>query len=192
MKNNQEDKSMDKADEKVIISIRSRAPLCEPFLKVSKILDMGDTGNYLSLCNDRIAEAELIDGEDVRIDFVNFPDMELTAAGVRICQNILDSYVSEDIIADAQEALYGEKAVRTHINIISQTLRETNLYGLVRVYIKSDARIRRFVAEEICQRFIPVRCFRAIRNMYYGIFVRIKYRGLISVCGRIAAENDVY
>ena len=182
---------MDKTDEKVIASIRSRETLCEPFLKVSKILDMGGTGNYISLCNDRNAEAELVDGEDVRMDFVNFPDMELTAAGVRICRNILDSYVSEDIIADAHEALCEEKVVRTHINIISQTLCEINIYGLVRAYIKSDARIRRFVAEEICQRFIPVRCFRAIRNMYYGIFVRIKYRGLISVCGRIAAENYV-
>lgn len=173
---------MDKADEKVMASIRRREPLCEPFLKISKILETGGMGNYLSLCNDRIADAELIDGEDVRIDFMNFPDMELTAAGVRICRKILECYVSGDIIADAHEALCEEKSARAHINIISQMLRQTEMKELAKVLMKSDdVRIRRFVIAEICQRNIFARCFRKIRSAYYNILVRIKYRGLLSI-----------
>ncbi|MDE7207537.1 MAG: hypothetical protein K2N90_10350 [Lachnospiraceae bacterium] len=183
---------MNKADEKVIVSIKNREPFCEPFIKLSLILKTGgvEADGYLGMCGDRISNALLVDGEDVRIDFVNFPDMELTAAGVRICREILECYVSEDIIADAHEALCEEKATRTHINIISQTLREMNLYGLVRAFIESDARIRQFVVMEICQRFILIRCFRAIRNVYYNIGVRIKYRGLLSICSKAAAAYN--
>lgn len=102
---------MDKTDEKVMVSIRRRELLCEPFIKLSLILKTGgiEAEGYLGMCGDRISDALLIDGEDVRIDFVNFPDMELTAAGVRICRDILGRYVSEEFIADAFEALTEEK-----------------------------------------------------------------------------------
>lgn len=181
---------MDKADEKVMISIRRREPLCEPFIKLSLILKTGgiEAEGYLGMCGNRISDALLIDGEDVRIDFMNFPDMELTAAGVRMCRKILGCYVSGDIIADALEALTEEKAERTHINIISQTLREMKLYGLARAFIESDAKIRRFVVAEVCQRSILIRCFRKMQGAYYSVLVRIKYRGLLSICGKVAAE----
>lgn len=180
---------MDKTDEKVMVSIRRRELLCEPFIKLSLILKTGgiEAEGYLGMCGDRISDALLIDGEDVRIDFVNFPDMELTAAGVRICRDILGCYVSEEFIADALEALTEEKTVRAHINIISQTLREMKLYGLARAFIKSDARIRRFVVAEVCQRLILIRCFRKMQSAYYSVLVRIKYRGLLSICGKVAA-----
>lgn len=183
---------MDKADKRVMKSIRSREPLCEPFIKLSMILKTGGikADGYLGMCGDRISDALLIDGEDVRIDFVNFPDMELTAAGVRICRDILECYVSGDIVSDAYVALMEEKVVRVHVNTISQTLQEMKLRGLVSAFIKSDSRIRRFVVEEICQRSILIRCFRKIRGVYYGILVRVKYYELFSGVGRIAAENS--
>ena len=181
---------MDKTDEKVMVSIRRREPLCEPFIKLSLILKTGgiEAEGYLGMCGDRISDALLIDGEDVRIDFVNFPDMELTATGVRICRDILGCYVSEEIIANALEALTEEKTVRAHINIISQTLREMKLYGLIRAFINSNARIRQFVVAEVCQRSILIRCFRKMQRAYYSVLVRIKYRGLLSICGKVAAE----
>lgn len=61
--------------------------------------------------------------------------------------------------------------------------------GLASAFIKSDTRIRRFVVTEICQRSILVRCFRKIRSVYYGILVRVKYHGLLSAVGRIAADT---
>ncbi len=180
---------MNKADEKVMVSIRSREPLCEPFIRLSMIFKTGgiESEGYLGMCGGRIADMELIDGEEVRIDFINFPDMELTATGVMICRKILECYVPSNIIADAHEALTAEKKINTHINIISQTLREMNLYGLTRAFIKSDARIRRFVIAEICQRSIFFRCFRKMQNTYYDIFVRIKYHGLLAICNNVVA-----
>lgn len=182
---------MDRKDKKVMISIRRREPLCEPFIKLSLILKTGgiEAEGYLGMCGDRISDALLIDGEDVRIDFVNFPDIELTAAGVRICRDILGRYVSEEIIADALEALAEEKVERAHINIISQTLREMKLYGLARAFIESDKGIRRFIIAEICQRSILIGCFRKIRSVYYCILVRVKYHGLLSTVGRIVADT---
>lgn len=172
---------MDKTDEKVMASIRRREGLCEPFLRVGKILDVGGVGNYLSLCSNRIADAELIDGENVRIDFINFPDLELTAEGVRICRKILECYVSDDIIADAHEALCEETEARECANAISRLLKKMKLRELARAYIKSGARIRRFVITEICQRLILVRCARKMRSLFYSVFVRIKYRGLFKI-----------
>lgn len=184
---------MDKADKRVMVSIKSREPLCEPFIKLSMILKTGgiEADGYLGMCGERISDALLIDGEDVRIDFVNFPDMELTAAGVRICRDILECYVSGDIISDAYVALMEEKAVRVHVNTISQTLREMKPQGLVSAFIKSDSRVRRFVVTEICQRSILIRCFGKIRSVYYGILVQVKYHGLLSAVGRIAVDTVV-
>lgn len=181
---------MDRTGKKIMESIRRRDPLGEPLIKLSSILKAGGVGaeGYLGMCGDRIADAELIDGEDVRIDFMNFPNMDLTAAGVRICREILKCYVSEDIVADAHEALRLEKSERSHINLISQTLRQMNLWGLARAFVELDARIRRFVAAEICQRFILVTCFRKMRSVYYNILVQVKYHGMLSNIGRIAAD----
>lgn len=181
---------MNSADERVMLSIRNREPLCEPFLKLSLILKTGgiETAGYLGMCSDRIADMQLIDGEDVMIDFANFPDMELTAAGVRICQEILQCFVSDEIIADAQEALSRERGTRARVNLISQTLRQMSLWGLARAFMKSDASIRRFIVTEACQRLILVRCFRKMSSVYHSVRVRIKYHGLLSLVGRIAAD----
>ena len=47
---------MDKTDEKVMVSIRRREPLCEPFIKLSLILKTGgiEAEGYLGMCGDRI------------------------------------------------------------------------------------------------------------------------------------------
>lgn len=181
---------MNSADERVMLSIRNREPLCEPFLKLSLILKTGgiETAGYLGMCSDRIADAKLIDGEDVMIDFANFPDMELTAAGVRTCQEILRCFVSDEVIADAQEALSRERGTRARVNLISRTLRQMSLWGLVRAFVKSDAAIRRFIVTEACQRLILVRCFRKMSSAYHSVRVRIKYHGLLSLVGRVAAD----
>lgn len=65
--------------------------------------------------------------------------------------------------------------------------RRKPLDGPVRAFIKSDARIRRFVVAEVCQRSILIGCFRKMQSAYYSVLVRIKYRGLLSICGKVAA-----
>ena len=51
---------MNKADEKVMASIKRREPLCEPFIKLSLILKTGGVkgDGYLGMCGDRLAQAE--------------------------------------------------------------------------------------------------------------------------------------
>lgn len=174
-------------DEKIMEAIRKREPLEEPYLNVSKILEAGGSGMYLSLCSDRIAESELIDGEDVCINFVDFPDLLVTAEGVRVCREILECYVSKGIVLDAYKALCNEAELRESINAYAKMLRDIKLVGLFRMYIKSAKGDRRYVAAELCQRFILAGCIRRVRGLYYDIFVRIKYRGLLSICSKAAA-----
>lgn len=185
---------MNKEDEKILIAIKRREPIEEPFLKLSKILDIGKTGNYLSLCSDRIADAELIDGESVRIDFLNFHDLLLTAEGVRVCREILEGYVSDDILKDAYEALCEEAAVRESVNYIARLLREMKWSELFHTYKNSEERIRNLVVAEIRERLILFGCREKIHSLFYNVFVRVKYHRLISVCGKIAedmvAKND--
>lgn len=180
---------MEQTDERIFTAIKRREPLELPFLRISTILEVGDVGMYLSLCNERVEEAELIDGEDVRIDFMNFPDLLLTADGVRICRDILECYVSDDIIADAFEALCWEEVSRAAIDNLAQILREMKLRELLRAYIKSDMRTRRFVIAEFFQRSALCKCMRKMHSMIRGAIVKVKYHDLISACRRIAADE---
>ena len=173
---------MMKTDDKIMEAIKRRRPFEDPVLKLSTILETGDIGMYLSLCADRINEAELIDGEDVRIDFMNFPDLLLTADGVWICRDILECYVSGDIVADAFEALCREEVERASVNDIALILREMKLNGLFRTCMKSDVRIRRLVIAEIFQRSIPCKCMRMMWSLLRQATVRVKHYDLIAVC----------
>lgn len=174
--------TMEETNERIMAAIKRREPTEPPFLRISTILEVGDVGMYLSLCADRIAEAELIDGEDVRIEFLNFPDLLLTADGVRICRNILECYVSSDIVADAFEALCREEVARATIDNVAQVIREMKMPELFRTYIKSDTQTQQLVIVEFCQRSSLCKCMRKMRSLFSDAIVRIKYHDLISIC----------
>lgn len=178
--------------EKVFHAIKTREPLETPFLSLRLILKTGgiEAAGYLGMCSDRIAEADLIDGEDVRIDFINFPDLLLSADGVRECRNILENYVSNDIIADAFKALCHEESIRAEISILAAKLRELGAVNLIKLYVKcGDKQIRQFVAAEAYHRFFLSGILRKLRSLFYSGFVRVKYHRLFSVVD--TAINDI-
>jgi len=96
---------MNKANEKIMTAIKQRGDLCIPFLTVGKILETAGMGAWTGLCCDRIADAGLIDGTDVCINFLNIPDLEVTAEGLRKCREILECYAPQDILKDAHKIL---------------------------------------------------------------------------------------
>lgn len=170
--------------EKVFHAIKTREPLEAPFLSLGLILKTGgiEAAGYLGMCSDRIAAADLIDGEDVRIDFMNFPDLLLSADGVRECRDILENYVSKDIIADAFEALYHEESIRAEISILAGSLRELGVVNLIKLYTKCrDRQIRQFVVAEAYHRFFLLGIVRKFQSLFYSLLVRIKYHQLLSV-----------
>lgn len=168
---------------KVFHAIKTREPLETPFLSLGLILKTGsiEAEGYLGMCSDRIAEADLIDEEDVRIDFINFPDLLLSADGVRECRNILENYVSKDIIADAFEALCHKESIRAEISILAARLRELGAINLIKLYVKcGDKRIRQYVVAEAYHRSFLSGIIRQLRSRFYDVLVCVKYHRLLS------------
>lgn len=169
--------------EKVFHAIKTREPLEPPFLSLGLILKTGgiEAAGYLGMCSDRIAEAELIDGEDVRIDFINFPDLLLSADGVRTCRKILENYVSDNIITDAFETLCDEESIRAEINMMAGMLRELGGIGLIKMYARcKDKQIRKYIAAEAYHRSFLSGIVRQLRILFYDVLVRVKYHRLLS------------
>lgn len=179
-----------KSNEKIMTAIKQRGDLCEPFLTVGKILKAGGMENWTGLCCDRIADAELIDMENVRVDFVNIGDMELTAKGVWRCREILGSYVSEDVLADAYELLRLEESARYHINEVARILREMGWRDLFNVLTKGDTREKVYAREEVRQRLCFGGIRESLRKRYYNIVARVKFRDLLAVCKRVRKEYE--
>ncbi len=178
--------------ERVMIAIKTRKPLETPLLSLGVILKTGgiDANGYLSMCADRIAEADLIDEEDILIDFVNFPDLLLSADGVKKCRDILENYVSRDIVADAFEALCHEESIRAEISILAARLRGLGTVNLVKLYAKCrDRQIRQFVAVEAYHRSFLLGIVRKLRSLFYSVFVHVKHHRILSVVD--IALNDI-
>lgn len=173
---------MNKANEKIMTAIRQRGDLCDPFLTVGKILETGGMKNWTNSCCSRIVDAELVDGEEIRIDFLNTPDLQVTASGMRKCRDILESYVSQDVLKDAHEALCLEESVRYHINEVARILREMKWRDLLNVFAKGDVQEKTFAKEEVWQRLCFGAARESLRKQYYNIVARVKYRHLIAVC----------
>ena len=65
-----------KSKDRMIRAIRSRKNLESPVINLKKLLASGGMEHYLDLCSDRLADKLMIDGEDTKMNFADFPDME--------------------------------------------------------------------------------------------------------------------
>lgn len=171
-----------KSNEKIMTAIKRRESLCTPFLTVSKILETAGMGAWTGLCCDRIADAELIDGEDVRIDFLHIGDLELTAEGVRCCREILEHYISWDVLKKVHELLCLEESARYHINEVARILRGMGWRDLLNVLAKGEPDEKVYAREEIRQRLCLADYREKVSRLFYNIVARAKYRHLIAVC----------
>lgn len=171
-----------KSNEKIMAAIKQRKSLCDPFLTVSKIFETDGMGTWTGVCCERIAAAELIDGENVRITFFDMPNLELTAEGLRVCRGILECYVSPEILADACEMLCSETSVRVSINEVARILREMKWRDLFGICVKEDERMRMYAAAEIRQRLTLAECREKLKELFCNFYVRVRYRHLIAVC----------
>lgn len=171
-----------KTNEKIMTAIKRRESLYDPFLTVGKILEAGGMGNWTALCCERVANAELIDGTDVRINFLNMPDLEVTAEGLRKCREILECYASQDVLKDAHKLLCLEESARYHINEVARILREMGWRDLFNVLAKGDAREKVYAREELRQRLCLGAYREKVRRLFCDVIARVKYRHLLDVC----------
>lgn len=175
--------------EKILMAIKSRKSLKGPYLSLGVILKEGgiETDGYLGMCAERIAEAELIDWEDVQIDFTNFPDLLLSADGVMECRDILKNYVSEKGLENVFVRMCLEESIRAEINMLAARLREARVPELIRTYIKcSDPWVRKVVITEAYHRTLLAEAARTLQSLFYNAGMKIKYHGLLSMIDRAA------
>lgn len=186
-----EDEVVIKRDVLIYKAIRERRDIEEPFLQLSTILKAGgiSAAGYLQMCADRIAEADLLDDEDVRIVFERFPDLLLSSDGVWVCRDILEKYVSPGIWWDAYEILCLEEERRYHISQMAKLLRAQDLKGLYKMYQEApDVKIKRWVLAEVYYRSAPAAFVRKVKKTFRCLVVRVKHRRLLSFVKTVAGK----
>lgn len=183
----------------IIPFIRNRSSVEPIKLSLSGILKINGMEQYLLLCSDRIASAELIDGEDVEIDFVNFPDLILSENGIFICRKILAGYTGEEGLINLWHWTIEENEIRRLMNQYLEILRGMERKELRKILrgAKPAIQVHEQIAEKVreqCREELKSRCLinriRIFLMKYFlEIYIRIKYAGLISVLKECTNET---
>lgn len=183
------------AMERTLTVIRQREDLDKPTLSVQLILQTGGMGMYSNMCCDRISDEGLIDGEEVQIDFANFPDIKLTADGIMQCRDILESYVQDNILVDAFSLLCEVEQMDREIHKMAKLYRNMSVIELVMVYKEMDnypedeniRRIKKYISAEIWNRSIFAVMKRKISKFIGDVYLKVKYRGIFQYMKLAAA-----
>lgn len=179
----------------IIPFIRDRKNVDPVSLSLKGILAINNMEQYLALCSDRIAAAGLIDGEDVDIDYVNFPNLILTEKGIMICRKILIGYTGEDKLFDLWDFVIDENAIRRSMNdqiLCCRTLKSRHLRRFLRnpkkflpdidQRDKSIAeKLKLQFREELKSRSLINRARILAKKCIREIYFRIKYGWIISL-----------
>ena len=170
---------MESARERALTAIKARKDLSPPMISVYNLLRIGKVETWAGQCCDRIADANLIDMEDVQIDFINMPGLCLTADGIMACQDILESYIGKDTIRDTFKWMCSEEFINDNINIAVQVLRNLNGLRLRKLYREADTlqlsegiNARELIREEMRQRSPFMALARIVKKEYQLLPVR--------------------
>lgn len=188
---NREDLIMSKADKEILTAIRNRRDLERPMVSVRGLLKQVDRENYLDMCCSRLADSELLDGEDACIDFTDFPNIELSADGLQSCKSILECYISRDLLAQVYGFTCRTERMNCAINNYAEILRGMTAFQLLKAHLGmkpgEDAAV--YIRAELWSRFI----FAAIvRKVQYGctkLYVHIKYHRIFRAARNAVAEG---
>ena len=170
---------METVKERALTAIENRSDLSQPTITVYNLLKAVKVESWAGLCCSRIADANLIDMEDIIIDFLNPPGLCLTADGVRICRNILESYIDKEMLCNVFEWMRSEKSINEDVNTAVQVLRNMSGPRLRKLYREADSlqipesiNARELISEEIRQRSPLSGVFRKIRKEYRLLPIR--------------------
>ncbi|WP_394524353.1 hypothetical protein [Lacrimispora sp. JR3] len=170
---------MESVKERALTAIKARKDLSPPMISVYNLLRIGKVETWAGQCCDRIADANLIDMEDVQIDFINMPGLCLTADGIMACQDILESYIGKDTIRDAFKWMCSEESINADVNTAVQVLRGLNGWRLRKLYREADSlqlsegiNARELIREEMHQRSPFMALARKVKKEYRLLPVR--------------------
>lgn len=182
--------------DRMITAIRSRKNLEPTFISLRKLLASGNMEHYLQLCSDRLADELMIDGENTRLNFIDFPDILFTSDGLFNCRHILENYLSIDVLMDAWQLLLDEECTNKEVNSLAAAFRKMKLKELWQCYKNTDLRkdteagqiVKEWLEWEVRSRFTFSGIRRKAREALTRVYVKIKYKGLFDII-RTAAEK---
>jgi hypothetical protein len=173
------EENMESARERALTAIKARKDLSPPMISVYNLLRIGKVETWAGLCCDRIADANLIDMEDVHIDFINMPGLCLTADGIMVCRDILESYIGKETLRNAFKWMCSEESINANINTAVQVLRDMSNSGLKKLYKEAESlqfpesvSARELIQEEMRQRMPFMALVRKARKEYRLLPVR--------------------
>lgn len=175
-------------NDRVLRAIKKREDLEAEKISVKKLLKTGGVEKCTDLCCDRIAENELLDGDEAAINFADFPDIELTSRGLLQCKEILLSYVAEELLTDSYRLLCSYEDLTQVANEYACMLREMKNIALFKTYMElkkkkyadEDGRIRRYILAEVWSRSVFMQVGRKAYAEFIRLCTRIRYHKLIA------------
>ncbi|WP_024295636.1 hypothetical protein [Lacrimispora indolis] len=170
---------MESVKDQALTAIKARRDLSPPLISVYNLLKIDKVETWAGLCCDRIADANLIDMEDVQIDFINMPGLCLTANGIMMCRDILEAYIGKDTLRDAFKWMCSKESINANINIAAQVLRDMSNSRLTELYREAESlqlpecvSARELIQEEMRQRLPFMALVRKVRKEYRLLPVR--------------------
>lgn len=196
---------MDDTNKIMFRHILSRTDI--PYRKTSLrlLLRMCDMEQYLDVCSTRIADEELIDGEDVEINFLEFPDLLFTNMGLLYCEEILLGYISQENfnkvwklsndmakitdIENNQITMYRSTDNTTLLKMLFT--RAKSIVGTTKEITDEHFRlIKQMAALELWSRTLFSRAWHKLETKFYGVYCSIRYRNLCKIFKNIAKQYE--
>ncbi len=187
-----------KSADRMIRAIRSRKDLEPKVISLKKLLASGGMEHYFDLCSDRIADELMIDGEDTKMNFADFPDILFTESGIFDCRHILENYLSVDVLKDAWQQLLDEERINREVNSVAEAFRKMKLRKLLKMYKnqklsksgESGWFVRKWIMWEIWSRTPVSGIWRKVMGIYARMHVRVKYKWLFDLVSSAAAKYN--
>ncbi len=184
---------MGRAMKEILTAIRQRGDLEKKMVSVRSILKQEDRENYLDMCCSRLADSELLDGEDACIDFADFPNIRLSADGLQNCKSILECYISRDLLRRVYTIMCEIERMNCGINNYAEMLRGMTTFQLLKAHcgMKPGEDAAVYIRAELWHRSIFAEIARKVKYGCAWLYVKIKYHHVFSIAKSIVAEGDL-
>ncbi len=184
---------MSKAMKEILTAIKFRRDLERPMIGVRDLLKAADRENYLDMCCSRLADSELLDGEDAVIDFTDFPNIKLSADGLQNCKSILECYISRDLLRRTYRLMCETESFNCRISNYAEILRGMTAFQLLkaRLGMKSGEDAAVYIRAELWNRSIFAMLVRKVQYGCTKLYVRIKYRRIFRAARNAVAEGTL-
>ena len=185
------------SDKELLKYIKNRTKAENKLASLESILKLSRMETYFMICGNRIADAMLIDCENVQLNFLNLPDLLFDSKGILQCFDILNGYVDKDRLFEIYECARINDQITDDMNAFLDTLRGFKVGKLLKLWIRESMkphdeysnRISKMSRAELISRtpFNKARIWIKKRSMQ--LYVNIRYRNIFSALKKCANDN---